>query len=180
MKWKQKLEECGLTEETISQGLRTKIKDFYEIIDGIEECKKSLENPSINDDVDELRSDLEGLEESLDDADLKLVRAIEVYDRNKEKYAQISKNLSNGRPRKDGTPNAPKQQIPTQTQGQQAPKPQVAQQGGQTNELPITPTEEVANNEVKKGSGLGWKIFVGVLAVATLGVAIKMFKNREE
>jgi len=177
MKWKEKLAECNLNEENISQGLKTKIKDFYEIIEGIEEAKEKLANPSLNDDVEEIQSDLEELEESLEVADQKLVRAIELFDKNKDKYAELARNLSNGRPRKDGKPNPPKNVAQPQAQPQPQPQGQVAQQGGQTNPLPLTPTEEVPNGDGKKGSGLAWKIFVGVLAVATLGVAVKMFKN---
>lgn len=185
MKWKQKLEECGLNEQTISLGLKNKIKDYYTIIDGIEETKESIANPSLNDDVEELKGELADLEEALLDADNKLVRAIEVYDKNKERYAEMSKHLSNGRPRKDGTPNPPRQtqtqtkaQTQTQTQGQTQTQTQ-GQTQGQTNEVPITPTEEVPNGDEKKGkSAFGW---VGVAALVVVGalVGVNLLKNRD-
>ena len=42
MKWKAKLSELGLTEETISHGLRSKIKDYHIIEKGIEKIKSDL------------------------------------------------------------------------------------------------------------------------------------------
>lgn len=101
MKWKQQMQDFGLTEETVSIGLRNKIKDYYALVEGIEGLKESIENPSINDDVDDLQSDLESLEEAVENADRQLVKALEVYDRNKEKYAELSKNLGKGRPKKN-------------------------------------------------------------------------------
>jgi len=98
------MEELGLTEQTVSHGLRTKIKDYYTLLDGIEEVKDSLSNPDINDDVDELESDLEELEKAVEDSDRMLVKAVEVFDKNKDKYAEMSKNLGKGRPRKNPIP----------------------------------------------------------------------------
>lgn len=127
MKWKQTLANFGLTEETISIGLRNKIKDHYSIQEGIDELKQSIANPSINDDVEELQEDLNDLIDALEVSDEKLVRAIEVFDKNKEKYAEMSKNLGKGRPRKDGTPPQPRQPQVAQPQAQPQPQPQVAQ-----------------------------------------------------
>jgi hypothetical protein len=163
MKWKQKLEECGLNEQTISVGLKNKIKDYYTIIDGIEETKESIANPTLNDDVEELQSELSDLEDALLDSDTKLVRAIEVFDKNKERYAEMSKHLGNGRPRKDGTPNAPRQ---TQAQPQ-------AQSQSQSK------TKDEPNGEGKKGkSAFGW---IGVAALVVVGafVGVNLLKNRD-
>jgi len=173
MKWKQKLEECGLNEETISVGLKNKIKDYYTIIDGIEETKESIANPTLNDDVEELKGELADLEDALLDSDNKLVRAIEVFDKNKERYAEMSKHLGNGRPRKDGTPNAPRQAQPqvqpkAQTQGQTKP-----------NDVPLTPTEEVPNGEEKKvKKPFGW---MGVAALVVIGafIGVNLLKNKD-
>ena len=93
MKWKQALANFGLTEETISIGLRNKIKDHYSIQEGIDELRATIANPSINDDVDELQDDLNDLLEAIEVSDDKLVRAIEVFDKNKDKYAEMAKKL---------------------------------------------------------------------------------------
>jgi len=168
MKWKEKLDEVGLTKDTISHGLRNKIKDYFSILEGIDEAKQTIANPSINDDVEAIKEDLANLEEVLQEADTKLVKAIELYDKNKEKYAELSKHLSKGRPRKDGKPS--EKQVATTTsnepQVQKATQPQV-----------VTPTEEV-KDEPKKKSG-GWGLFLGVLTIVTLGAAAVLYKNRD-
>jgi uncharacterized protein with von Willebrand factor type A (vWA) domain len=168
MKWKQKLNEVGLTQETISHGLKNKIKDYYSILEGIDEAKQTIANPTINDDVEAIKEDLADLEEVLQDADTKLVKAIELYDKNKEKYAELSKHLSKGRPRKDGKPSEKQVATTTSTepQVQKATQPQV-----------VTPTQEVKDEPKKKSSG--WGLFVGVLAIVTLGAGAMLFKNRD-
>jgi hypothetical protein len=160
MKWKQALANFGLTEETISIGLRNKIKDHYSIQEGIDELRATIANPSINDDVDELQDDLNDLLEAIEVSDDKLVRAIEVFDKNKDKYAEMAKKLGKGRPRKDGTPPQPRQPQVAQPQPQVA-QPQVAQ-----------PKVE----EEKKKSSFGWIAFAVVAGVLTLG-AVNVFRN---
>ena len=97
MKWKQKLAECNLTEETISAGLKSKIKDFYTLVEGIEEVEQSIQNPSLNDDVEELQEELEDLETAMENADKQLIRAIEIYDKTFTttfKYRKTSPTMS--------------------------------------------------------------------------------------
>ena len=120
MKWKQTLDGFGLTEESVSQGIRNKIKDYYTIVDGIDELEKSIENPTLNDDVDELQTDLEELQEALEEQEKVLVKAITMFDKNKEHYANLSKNLvGRGRPKKDGQQQQPNvAQTTTQTKAQ--------------------------------------------------------------
>jgi hypothetical protein len=170
MKWKQVLSQCNLTEDNISIGLKTKIRDYYTIVEGIEELKNQIANPSINDDVDDLQEDLADLEESIIIADNKLCRAIEVYDKNKEKYAELSKNLGKGRPRKDGLPPQPKQQAQPQPQPtpQEQPK-QVVQSGVETYKV------EVEGEKKKSSFGiLGTILIVGVSAL----IGVNLLRNR--
>lgn len=155
MKWKQKLAECNLTEETISAGLRSKIKDFYTLVEGIEEVEQSIQNPSLNDDVEELQEELEDLETAMENADKQLIRAIEIYDKNKEKYAELSKNLGKGRPRKNPIVEAPKAVAATQ---QAVVKPIVQAAQGI-----VVPQEE-------KKSSWKWLLAIAVVGGLTLGI----------
>ena len=159
MTWREKLAECGLTQETVSNGLRSKIKDFLTLEQGYSDVRNSIDNPDMNDDVDELESDLEDIQEAMDSANKQLIRAIEIYDKNKEKYAELSKNLGKGRPRK--VTEEPK---PNNVSSQQ-PTPQ--------------PTQQAANGAVveKKKSSIGWLFFAGFAAVVTIG-AVNLFKER--
>jgi len=159
MTWREKLAECGLTQETVSNGLRSKIKDFLTLEQGYSEVQNSIDNPDMNDDVDELESDLEDIQEAMDSANKQLIRAIEIYDKNKETYAELSKNLGKGRPRKvtqEPTPN----NVSSQQQTQQ-------------------PTQQAANGVVveKKKSSIGWLFFAGFAAVVTIG-AVNLFKEK--
>lgn len=175
MKWKQELSKFGLTEESVSHGLRNKFKDYYKIQEAIDELENQLnDNSTSEEEIEEIQDDLRELNDALELSDLKLVKAIEVYDKNKERYAEMSKHLGKGRPRKNPLPT-PKPQPQTQTQTQ------VAQSGTQTQtqvpqNIPITPTEEVPNEEKKKKSGIGWIIGAVVIGALTLG-AVNAFKN---
>lgn len=169
MKWKQTLDGFGLTEETVSQGVRNKIKDYYTIVDGIADLEKSIENPTLNDDVEELQNDLQDLKEALEEQDKVLVKAITLFDKNKEHYAKLSQNLTGrGRPKKDA-----QQKNDAQTQ-----KPNVAQPNTQPNAQPNV--QNVAGNvtdgeKPKKTNIALW--IVGIVIGGLIGVNI--LKNRE-
>jgi hypothetical protein len=168
MKWKNELEKFGLTNETISHGLRNKIKDYYEMVEGIKELKDSIANPTVNDDVEELQEELSDLQEALQDYDNQLVKAIQIFDKNKDKYAQISKNLGKGRPRKDGQPPKAKEPTPTPT-----PTPNPTPIVTTTNNS--TPnTDENKDGEKKKGN---WGLFFGALALGI--VTFGLYKSRD-
>jgi len=177
MKWEKTLSNCGLTEQTISIGLKSKIKEHRKMEEAVEDIKERLNDDETEDDeIDELEQDLNELEDALEMSDNKLVRAIELYDKNKERYAELSKNLGKGRPRKNATPN--QQPTPTPQATQTQPSVQQAQPNVQT-QVPITPTEEIPNKEEKEGSGWLWKLGVAVVVgVLTLG-AYNTYKNND-
>ena len=169
MKWKQKLSEVGLTEQTISHGLRNKIKAYYDILEGINEAKETIANPSLNDDVEAIKEELPDLEEALEDADRNLVKAIELYDKNKERYAELSKHLSKGRPRKDGTPAKPKETTPASVSTTAAVvTPAAASNSAVVLNADGKPTEEKKSNFIVWALGA---VAVGIVAVVTLGRA---------
>jgi len=164
MKWKQTLDGFGLTEETVSQGIRNKIKDYYTIVDGIEELEKSIENPTLNDDVDELKNDLEELQEALEEQDKVLVKAVTMFDKNKEHYANLSKNLvGRGRPKKDA---------------QQQTQPNVAQTTTQTKAQPNV--QNVAGNVTQEEKPKKTNIALWVVGIVIGGlIGVNILKNRE-
>jgi hypothetical protein len=167
MKWKKTLDGFGLTEETVSQGIRNKIKDYYTIVDGIDVLEKSIENPTLNDDVEELQNNLEELQEALEEQEKVLDKAIKMFDKNKEHYANLSKNLvGRGRPKKDAQ------------QPQPQPQPNVAQTTTQTKAQ--SNVQNVAGNvtegeKPKKTNIALW--IVGIVIGGLIGVNI--LKNRE-
>jgi septal ring factor EnvC (AmiA/AmiB activator) len=166
MKWKQKLAECNLTEETISAGLRSKIKDFYTLVEGIEEVEQSIQNPSLNDDVEQLQEELEDLETAMENADKQLIRAIEIYDKNKKMYAELQKNLGKGRPKKNPIVEAPKAVAQTNAASQQAVVKPIVQAAQGT----------VVEKEEKKSS---WKWLLAIAVVGGLTLGIVNLSKRE-
>jgi len=164
MKWKQTLDGFGLTEETVSQGIRNKIKDYYTIVDGIEELEKSIENPTLNDDVDTLQTDLEELQEALEEQEKVLDKAIRMFDKNKEHYANLSKNLvGRGRPKKDA---------------QQQTQPNVAQTTTQTKAQPNV--QNVAGNVTQEEKPKKTNIALWVVGIVIGGlIGVNILKNRE-
>lgn len=167
MKWQNEMESLGLNDSNISVGLKNKIKDYNDIVKYINELKETIENPSVNDNVDELQSTLVDMEEALETADDKLVRAIQLYHKNKDKYAEMGKNLT-GRPRKDGQPR--KQ---TQTQPKPAEPP--------VNITPATKTETVVVEEEKVEEGekkkTNWWLFGGVILLSA--ITFGLYKARD-
>jgi len=164
MKWKQTLDGFGLTEETVSQGIRNKIKDYYTIVDGIDELEKSIENPTLNDDVDELQTDLEELQEALEEQDKVLEKAITMFDKNKEHYAKLSQNLvGRGRPKKDA---------------QQQAQPNVAQNTTQTKAQPNV--QNVAGNVTQGEKPKKTNIALWVVGIVIGGlIGVNILNNRE-
>lgn len=158
MKWKAKLSEFGLDENNVSQGLKTKIKDYYEIQNAIDELRKSLANPSINDDVDQLEDDLKECVETLEAYDNKLVKDVEYFNKHKDKYADMSKKLAEGRAKKKQANGG----VVTKTTS--------------TSPTTTTSTTTTENKEEKKGGGFGWVIFAVAVGVVTLG-AVNLMKN---
>jgi hypothetical protein len=167
MKWKARLSELGLTEETISHGLRAKIKDYYIIQKGIEKLSSDMQEGKYNDsDMDLAKNDLQELKTDLSDFDDALVKAIETFDKNKDRYAANAKNLKNVK-KSGGKVETTTTPTPTST-----PTPTPKKE-----DLPITPTEEVKEGE-KKSSSIGWILFAVVAGALTLG-AVNLMKNRD-
>lgn len=170
MKWKQALADYNLTEETISHGLKKKIKEYREIEVGVNELKNSINDESTPDDeLEELQSDLTELQDSLQMADNNLVRAIEIYDKNKDRYAEMSKHLGKGRPRKNPLPN---------TDGSSAkPTPTPTPTTNPTS-APTSNNDGKDGTEPKKKSNFGFIALAVAIGVISLG-AVSMFKNRD-
>jgi chromosome segregation ATPase len=165
MKWKSRLDELGLDVNNVSQGLKTKIKDYYDIQSGITELERRIENPSVNDDVDQLQEDLEECEETLEALDDKLVKDVEYYNKHKDKYAEMTKKLAEGRAKKKQASGGV---TPTSTPTKNEPP--------KTKDPLVTSNDD--KKEEKKGSGFGWVLFAVVAGVVTLG-AVNLLKNND-
>lgn len=171
MKWKKEMESRGLNENNISQGLKTKIKDYYELVEAIKELKENIANPSINDDVEDLKFELSNLQEALEVADNKLISSINTFDKNKDAYAQKVQKMKEGREKKKGGNVETKKEESSQLQ----PQVQVRQPQVQNNE----PAKTEEKEGEKKKSNIGNWIFGLAIAGLTLGLATQYLKNRD-
>jgi hypothetical protein len=173
MKWKKTLSDVGLTEETISHGLRKKIKDYYGIQSAINQIQNAIKNPELDEDQrEELEGDLETMQQGLEQSDDQLVKAILVFDKNKEKYAEMSKHLGKGRPKKNASTentDSSAQKVENQSNSNPAPAPTPAPTPNGANEPSVEP---------KKKNGLGFVLLAVAIGVISLG-AVSMFKNKD-
>lgn len=163
-KWQQKMVELGLTKEKISHGLKNKIKDYNKLIEGIEEIKQNINNPSKGDDIEQLKIDLDELESTLESADEKLTKAIVIYDKNKEVYEKLSSKLGRGRPRKNATIDT----VKDTNNGGALPIIEAEELPIEVKELPIEAEEKKSDNS--------WIFIALLVGVFTFG-AVALNKN---
>ena len=169
MKWKSKLAEVGLTEQTASQGIRNKISDYNTISDGINELNESIANPSINDDVDDLQKDLIDLTDALEKQDNVIVKAIALFDKNKDHYAKLGKNLAEKRQQKAAS------KADSKTVSDATP-PKMVENTNPIKQEPVIAEAGAVINDEKKKDSFSWVLLGGLALVVTLG-AVNIFKN---
>ena len=169
MKWKSEFEKLGLSNETISQGLKNKINDYNEVVQTIKELKEHIENPSLNDDVEELKEQSSDLENVLEDLDNKLVRAIQIFHKNKDKYAELGNKMKEGRERKKLNQG----QTKTNPVPATAPNP-TSTPTSTPNPAPASNVDDNKEGEKKKGN---WGLFFGALALGIITFGI--YKSRD-
>ena len=165
MKWKQELETRNLNETNVSQGIKNKIRDYNDTVNVIGQLKEKIENPDLNDDVDEIKETLSELEEALEVQDKVLVRSIEKYDKNKDIYNKNATNLKNNKNKSVDATSGTEKQPTAVPQGQ--PASAVNEDSG--TEVTETP---------KKKSDWAWLGFAALATVVTLG-AYNFFKNKD-
>lgn len=157
MNWKQKLEELGMTEQSLSASIKKKIKEHNEIIEALKEASNDLRNAGDDDDTEELRVQISELKDGVEASNEQLIDSIVHYHKNKDVYKakvermqQAKKNKQSTQPKADTTPAVVVNQPQVQAQ------PQV--QGGQVD----TPKDE------KKSNFLAWAL--GAAAIVIVGV----------
>lgn len=169
MKWKSRLSELGLTEETISHGLRKKIKDYYKIQATIDELNQAIQEGDLTEEQkDSYRGDAEDLKQDLANFDKSLVADIEKFDKNKDRYAEMAKTLKNQK-NKSAEPKA-QVQVNAAKEAEKKAEPV-------KDEQPQAQPQEAAKEEKKK-SGFGWIAFALLAGVVTLG-AVNIMRNRD-
>lgn len=172
MKWKNELSKSGLTEATLSQGLKKKVRDYYSIEKAIAVTKQDIADSDDDEQIEALKGDLSDFEESLEVLDEAISNGIVSYLENKDKYAEIGKKMKEGRDKKKSggaVATATKSDAPAPT-----PTPAPAPTPAPTNDK-----KEESKEGEKKKSNVGGIIFGLVIAGLTLGLATQYLKNRD-
>ena len=155
MNYLNKLNELGLTEDSISASLKKKIQGYKKLEAKVLEFKEALDTGELEgDDLEVVTESYNNASDDLRIEDEELVKAIVKFDANKERYAEQAKNLK---------PKTKKVQEPTpQPEPQPQPEP-----------TPVAAVEE----KKESSSGLGWLVG-GLVTVALAAVGINYLKNK--
>ena len=185
MTWKEKLAALGLTEETISAGLRKKIAAYEKGMATLARLREDAADAGRSDeDREELTETADDYETVLHESSEELIASIDKWFKNKDRYQEMSKNLKRT-PAKttaapaataapvaepvvtpaDNKPAAAAPAAPVQEPVQE-PVQTTTQEPAQT--APVT-EEPKKDDDKKKGSNTGWWI-VGGVALLTGGL----------
>lgn len=166
MKWKSKMQTLGLDESSLSVRIKKNIKDYYSLIEGLNEAKAEINNDNLSqEEVDSAQDTIDELTNAVSIADNNLANDIEKYHKNKDLYDKRTSYLNNSAKK---TSNAPAQ---TQTA-----KSGIAVAG--VTATNTKPQSTAPQGEVKK-SGLGKWLLGGVLVVLTGGAILNYMKNND-
>ena len=175
MNYLNKLNELGLTEDTISTSLRKKIKDYKKLEGIVLGYKEDLDSGEAQgEDLELLTQSYNDASDDLNILDEDLVNSIVKFNANKDRYAEQSKNLKpKGKKVAPVTPVAPVEPQPPV-------EPVVPAEPAEPTEpvAPVEPIEPVVEvvEEKKNNNALGW-IAGGIVAVALAAVGINYYKN---
>jgi outer membrane biosynthesis protein TonB len=172
-KFEKKLKELGLTEEKVSNGLRKKIASFRENESILDEISSRLKSPDFSEEEKEkIKEDYNSLESVLDEWDTNLVNDVIKFDRNKDKYAEMGKNL---KPRQKKNATGTKQDEPAPAPAP-APQPEPEPQP-EPQPKPEPQPEPQAEPQKEKSDTASW-ILGGLLLVLSGGLVYKFMKNK--
>lgn len=174
-----KLQELGLTVQTVSKKIQKEIKDFTDGEAEFNNLKEQLSSMDENDeDYQAVSKSVEEYETLLEDADNELAERIQVYSDNKEEYDRRMQgmrdaNAAKKAAKKDAAASAAANPAPPSPPAP-APNPPVVVIG--QNEPPTPPAPPAP--KVEKESNFGEWVLWGGLGVLGLVVGINLFKNR--
>lgn len=165
MLWKEKLNQLGFTEETAPNMVKKAIKELRSFEKGLESVNAKLSKGGLSERrVAELEEEAETYRSAIEGQDGVICRKIEVWDKNKEKYAELGKRLS---PKKKQSSNEPPEITPPS-----APPVEVI-----VDTPPVEPQNPPANEVVvEKKSKAGTVALFLILGVLSFG-AYNYLKN---
>lgn len=173
MTWKEKLASLGLTEETVSAGLRKKIAAYLKGESTLERLRTDAADESLSDDDrEELEETAASYETVLFESEEALCAAIDSWYKNKDRYAEMAKHLK----RSTASKPTAEPQAPAQTTTTEEPRDTARQEPAQatptatgTDTPAADPVKEGDKKDEKKGSNMGlW--LTGAVLLLTGGV----------
>jgi chromosome segregation ATPase len=156
-KYQQKLQEYGLTEASVSSGLRKKFDSLKAIQKEVDKFNQELDDTDDDDQdtIDSLNDKLDDLEANMEALDESIAEEVTKYNNNKDKYAEMGKKLQAGREAKKNA-KAPAA----------AAAPAAAEAAPAATAEPAAPAAEPAK-EKSSGSGI---LLGGLLVLITGGL----------
>lgn len=162
--WEKKLYELGISEKELPSAVKTKIKQYRTLSNGINELEDKINDAAEDEDISEINVELEEYQEALDLIDEKIEEQIDAFEsKNRDRYEAAQpkpKPKLELEPKPELEPEPKPQYIPP-------PVPQIVQQA-----------KVSANGEKgKSNNSVGWFIFAAVAGIVTLG-AVNVFKRK--
>ena len=152
MKYQDKLNELGMTEQDLSASILKSIGNLNEIISTYNDAQESLEEISDEEDLQNAQEDIEQIKGDIEELDERILEKIEDYNKNKEMYAERGRKMQEGRKAKVSG------NVASQPQPQYQPQPNV----------------EVLEAPKKKSNWALWLV-AGIVALVTVNqVLIKV------
>jgi chromosome segregation ATPase len=152
MKYQEKLNELGMTEQDLSASILKSIANLNEIISTYNDAQESLEEISDEEDLQNAQEDIEQIKGDIEELDERILEKIEDYNKNKEMYAERGRKMQEGRKAKVSG------NVASQPQPQYQPQPNV----------------EVLEAPKKKSNWALWLV-AGIVALVTVNqVLIKV------
>ncbi len=181
-KFEKKINELGLEKGKLSKSLNDFVFNFQTAEDELKSLKMNLKQAQQEEDndeeIDNLLSKIDDMENDLDQADNELVKKVIMHHKNGDLYAARAQKMREAREAKAAAkvaPTAASKVDPapvTESAPATEPTPAVAPTTTVTNEPTQAPKEE--KKEEKSTNWLLW----GVLGVAGIFVGINLFKNK--
>ena len=173
MTWEEKLQQLGLTEQTAPNMVRKAINELRSYEKALQSAQKKLESSSLSERKrQQLEEEVSTYETAIEAQQGVILRKMEVWDKNKDRYAQMGRNLK---------PKTGKQGEPTGGTPPAEPAggtPPAEPAGGTPPAEPAggTPPAEPAKSTTGTGTKVALFLLIGILSFG----AYNYFKNNGE
>ena len=187
-KYQQKINELGLGEK-LSKNLNVLIRDFKRAEDELAGYQERIESAETEEEAAELQKEIDELTELLEESDNEIVRKLEIYHRNRDKYLETTekmrakqneKRISEGKePLYQNKPNEPAPApAPAPVSAEPAATTVISKSGGGETVV-ATPAQAVVIEEKKEEKdGFFTTIVLGALGIAGILIGVNLYKNR--